>query len=463
MFDAGSIAGDIALDLSQYLGSIDHAVEAGSSASGQLSGEMNQLASSVSGPLTEAFHGLEEAIAGMASGNAEQTIAGIKEAVGGLVGTAEQAVGALAGMAGAGPGVSEALKGVGDAIEGIASGNPAEIFEGIAEALAGLYEIANGVAERFHEMGLAAQRAGTDVEWMSGMSAVAERANIGVDSLVSGFKILEQRAELASEGNAEAAKGFERLGISVQEAGQLMDEPQKLFERVQQSIGEMSNPSERTAAALGVLGRAGFNLVPILSQSAESIQRMTDMQKALGANVTDENEKQGQSWKEMTVGVSEAFEGIEKAIAGPVLQYVSDHIDDIIQGIKDSATVIKDVAVPAVEGIMLLLEPFIAYGEEVVSIISDITEGIGQLFGATSGGGSIPDFRASSPNAVGGGGGGNITTGDIHIHNEAADSTMQLADKLKRSIRDQKASSDAETAAAARQRAVEHSVGGGSW
>ena len=53
------------------------------------------------------------------------------------------------------------------------------------------------MAHGFHEVGLAAQRAGVSVEFMSHLAAAAGPAGVSLDSLVSGFKNLEQRAELA--------------------------------------------------------------------------------------------------------------------------------------------------------------------------------------------------------------------------------------------------------------------------
>jgi hypothetical protein len=460
--DLEGISGSLNLDIGNYTAGLDHAVEAGETGASELSGSMESLSAGVSGPLREAFEGVSEAIAGIVSQNPQEFFRGLATAVGGVTEMTESVISGMARLAGASNnGIAEMFKGIGDAIQGIISENPGEVLKGIGEALAGLYENAEGVAERFHEIGLAAEKAGTDVEWMSGMEAVGERANIGVESLVNGFKILEQRAELAGEGNEEAIKGFARLGISAQEAAGLMDEPQKLFERVQQSIGSMQNPSERTAAALGVLGRAGFNLVPILSKSSDEIERMKDLQEELHANVTEKDEQMGQSFKEMTTTFSEAWQGIENAIATPVLEYVQDHLTDIVQGVKDFAEWARTDGAILANILVAAFAPLLEILEDISAVMAALSGPVSDLLGMDTGsGGSSRGYRGTNPNADGN---QPINIQNLHVHNEAGDSVNQLADKLKQQIRENKAANDAEIQAAGRQRAIMTAVAGGAF
>jgi hypothetical protein len=201
-------------------------------------------------------------------------------------------------------------------------------------------------------MELASLKAGTSVEFMSRLEGVAKTAGVGIDALVNGFKILEQRAELAAEGNEAAIKGFQRLGISVAQAKSLMEEPEKFFQTIKDRIGAIEDPALRTAAALGVMGRGGFNLVPLLSQSNEETKKLQDTIESLGGTVTREQAEWGHKWGQMEGIVSAAWEGIKKTVADPILEWVAKNFDDIVDSVKQTAMEIRDVLAPAIQGLI---------------------------------------------------------------------------------------------------------------
>jgi hypothetical protein len=229
------------------------------------------------------------------------------------------------------------------------------------------------IAGSFHEVGLAAEKAGVSVEFLSRLEAAAKPAGVGLDALVNGFKTLEQRAELAAEGNEGAIKGFARLGISVAQAKTLMEEPEKFFGLIQERLGAMEDPALRSAAAMGVLGRGGFNLIPLLSQSAAETKKYTDTIKELGG-MTDKTETEmGKKFGQLEGIFGAAWTGIKKAIAEPILKYFSEHFDEIVEDVKYYAQVIREDVGKAYEYLGPRIEAawhfFKGLGEVISSVV----------------------------------------------------------------------------------------------
>lgn len=257
------------------------------------------------------------------------------------------------------------------------------VIEVAEQAASALGRITGGVAADFHNVGLAAQRAGVDVEWLSRLSGAAATAGVGLDQLVTGFKILEQRAELANEGDKSAIEGFARLGISAQEAAAMIAQPQELFTRVAESIDAMGSPSQRTAAALGVLGRQGFNLVPLLTQGVAATRAFGATLAGLGGTVNASEAAMGQSFSRLEVIVSAAWEGIKKTVAEPILQFVADHFDEIVGQVKAATDQIRGVLAGVGPTIAAAIPQIIQFGASFLTGVVEVFKTFGPVAGST--------------------------------------------------------------------------------
>lgn len=337
--------------------------------------------------------------------------------------------------------------------------------EVVKKSFESIFEWTHKAAEDFHAMGLAALRTGTNTEWLSRLAANAKVAGVGLDSLVAGFKILEQRAELAVEGNEAAIKGFARLGIGVDELKGLMESPQELFTRVQESIGSIGEASLRTSAALGVMGRGGFNLVPILAKSSEESKRFADVIERLGGTVSEQQAKMGEKFGELSGIFDAAWEGIKRAVAEPILKVLSDNLDEIVSGVVNFTGVIRTFLQQHAKDIEDFLKRMITQSlvfvdetlpqmkkglEDLAVSIGKLVQGLEALAKAwdlIKGLSNPTDLATLAGQSVfdsvtGGGGssGGGRPQANVEVHVDAPvnvdDATTQIAAKLKPAILD---------------------------
>ena len=225
------------------------------------------------------------------------------------------------------------------------------------------------------------------------------------------------------------------------DAKKLMEEPEKFFGVIKQRISELGTEAERVAAASGVLGRGGFNLIPLLAQSAEETKKFTGTIERLGGTVTEHEAHMGMKFGQLQTIVEAAWTGIQKKFSEPFLEYVSKHFDELVAKVEKYAAVIRNNVVAAYgilkPAVMGAWDMFKGLGEAIdstvgpafhrlVPIIQIISEMLGSLFEVIgrvlSGIGEIVHGAAdamgitqnpgSSYNAgsmdKGGGGGGNI-------------------------------------------------------
>ena len=142
----------------------------------------------------------------------------------------------------------------------------------VGQAVGAVREMTESTGERFHELGLAAERAGVSPTWFSQLAGVGDTVGIGVDQLSNGFRILEERAAEAGQGTKQAVEAFGNLKISLQDVASMTGDPEALFRRVQEALQGQADASLRSAYAHDVLGRAGMALVPIMRMSREEFE-----------------------------------------------------------------------------------------------------------------------------------------------------------------------------------------------
>jgi hypothetical protein len=240
------------------------------------------------------------------------------------------------------------------------------------------------VGEEFHTMGIEAQKAGVDVGWLDRIASVAKTANIGVDQLGNAFKLLEQNAVAATDGDKKASESFNKLGISSEELSKLLQKPQELFERVRTSIGNMTGEAERLSAAHNVMGRSAAQLIPIFAMSEQQFDKLSETFDRLNGGMDAHTAQMGASLDLLENYFSNAFEGIQRAAAKPVLEYLSNHIDEIEPKIEAVTDAIKDGLVGAwdlLSDAADALKPALDPVEDQLGNIGPVVMKLGTAFG----------------------------------------------------------------------------------
>ena len=179
-----------------------------------------------------------------------------------------------------------------------------------------------------------AQRLGMSVESLQALQMAAKVS--GVDDATGALQKLTVAIGTAAEsGKTEA---FTKLGLDFQ-ALQAMS-PEEQFKAVQQAIAALKTPAEQAAAAVSIFGKAGVELLPLMSQNLEEIeQRM----RRLGAIVgTDQVEAIG-SMNDSLDMVKATFDGIIGTVVGNLAPVVESLAEELL-GFVESFNVANESA-----------------------------------------------------------------------------------------------------------------------
>lgn len=382
------------------------------------------------------------------------------------------AEGASAGFAG---GFGSSVQGA----EGIAAGFPTMIGELMVEPLLKLGEIAletgRKVAEAFAEMiphvantaaemSLLAEKSGLSIEFLSRTAAVGQNLGVSLESLESGFKFLQRSAVDAVEGVKQPAEAFKKIGLTADFLNENLGDTQAIFEAVHAGLQRLPDQAERTRASMSLLGRGGSELVPIFNLSREEMEKFADTAEDLGAIEDEESARGGRAWKSMTAQIDQAIEGIEKAVAEPVMQFLADHSEEVGAVINDVAGIIRSaiplalqvvveaikISIPPFQAFLTLLQQFLKI-TDFVGITSHASEAVGDINKKISE--AVSDFSGAA-------GGGNQIKVDVHTHFDTSTASSEVAAKIHPKLKKALDEQTLEYKSAAQHGAVAKAVGG---
>jgi hypothetical protein len=155
-----------------------------------------------------------------------------------------------------------------------------------AISIAALAEFSKGALEAADDLYIMAQRTGIAAETLSALSIPLKQNGSSVDEFSASMKFMSRNIELASQGNQELIAKFDDLGLSVTQLKTLS--PQDQFLAISMALGQVTDQGRLTADTMGLFGRAGEGLIPIIKETNGNLQEFIDTQKQLGNTLTND-------------------------------------------------------------------------------------------------------------------------------------------------------------------------------
>lgn len=359
--------------------------------------------------------------------------------------------------------------------EGIAQAFPAIVTEFLENPLLAVVSLAHEAAEAYVEMftevangaanmSLLAEKGGVSITFLSELAAVGKTVNVGVEQISVAMKFLNRNMVDAIDGNETAQKSFLNLGITTDFLRDNLNNTEAVFNAVHAAISALPDEAERSRLSMEVMGRQGDALVPIFNLTREHLQDLIDTAHQFGAIDDDESGAAGRKWLEMSTEVGEAWEGMKKKLTEPILDYLTDHWDEI-------KPVLLDLSDTVGKAIPLSFELAVLGGQAFLSVIQALLTPLEALaaitdkLGITSGlDDSLHNLEGSIDKAR-----GSLNQINIHALNikvEPHELATEMAEKIKPHIDHSYERIKASAGSAAKKARVASSIfgdlGGGS-
>jgi hypothetical protein len=200
---------------------------------------------------------------------------------------------------------------------------------GAAAALTALTSKSIEAAGNFAEM---SQKVGVSVESLSTLAFVAKQSGVDVDALQSGLVKLSKNASDAAQGVGSALNSFKALGIEVKNADGSLKDSDKLLSEIADQMAKYEDGANKTAIAVGIFGKAGAEMIPMLNESSEGIRRLQEQARALGLELSTETAQQAEEFGDKLEVIGSLATGLGNQIMEAVLPALSGLAGAMVEG-----------------------------------------------------------------------------------------------------------------------------------
>lgn len=216
---------------------------------------------------------------------------------------------------------------------------------------------------------------GIGTEKLQELGMAAKLNSSSIQEMAVGLRHLARSATEAFKGNDSADEMFLRLGVSVRDANGSLKGTEQLFREVADGIAEVGNPTERAALAMEVFGRAGTNLLPLLSEGAAGFDKVGKITRELGIVMGDDAVRGLEAFGDQMTVLKE----IGKELMAQFLLQLSELLPDIITYFLEFTKVISAIK----DTVVLLFNQMLVGLEAVGNAIEGSKKFLrGDFFGA---------------------------------------------------------------------------------
>lgn len=167
----------------------------------------------------------------------------------------------------------------------------------------------------------------------------AANAGLGVDEANNALRFLNKTTGEALSGNAEAAKSFSKLGVELRDTAGHARPVQDVLADVADGFVRLPDPASRTAAAMGIFGRAGAQLIPLLNKGSKGIDELYGEFTKLGGGLDEEFVAQAEEAEHQLIGLKTAMSGLSSTVTS----YVLPAVTEAVQWLTDAASALREV------------------------------------------------------------------------------------------------------------------------
>jgi hypothetical protein len=272
--------------------------------------------------------------------------------------------------------------------------------KGALSAMTGIFEEVGASLSHMSE------RTGISVESLSQLSYAAGQSGVDMETFEGGVRKMQKTVGQASIGNKEAADSLARIGLSAQDLINLS--PEQQFKKIADTLRGISNPAQRAAATMGIFGKQGTMLLPMLMEGSAGINALMEQADKLGLTMSSQDAAAARELHGVMTTVWATLKGVSIAIGSalaPSLMDLAkrtvDVIANVIRFIKENRGLIVTVstiatAVVAAGAALVVAGMIISNIGVVCGVLASVLAGIASLIvGAFGAVGAVFGFMLS--------------------------------------------------------------------
>jgi hypothetical protein len=230
-----------------------------------------------------------------------------------------------------------------------------------------------------------AARTGVSVEALGELGYAAQQSGASLEDVEKAVRTMQRTITAATNGSDQAATALDRIGLSAEALAGL--KPEQQFAAIAAALARIENPTERAAAAMGVLGKSGTTLLPMVGDLAA----LRAEARRLGVVMSGGQAKLADDLGDAFDRVKASLQGVANAVGtalAPVLLDLAAKVTGFLVGFREWIAQNQGLVVT----ILTVGAAVAGIGAGLIALglaVSGVSAGIGALASAASVAGTV--------------------------------------------------------------------------
>jgi hypothetical protein len=234
-------------------------------------------------------------------------------------------------------------------------------FGGLAGAavslagVAGLGALTSKLLTLGDRIGKVSIQTGVSAEKLQAFQFAAEQSGVGAELMNKSLQKLNRNIGEAAEGTGPAAEALDALGISALTSSGQIKSTEVIFQDIARAFGNVESDAMRAKIASDLFGRAGVELIPLLSAGADGVDKFGKQLESVGGVINEKSIQSIQDLNDKINLLSKSFTGFladsgtfklfSKVIDGWTfgIQELNKKFNDQEKKVRDINTVSQDL------------------------------------------------------------------------------------------------------------------------
>lgn len=224
--------------------------------------------------------------------------------------------------------------------------------DGLEGALKGLVGIASDLVGGLRDATLqtakfagdltdASVRTGASVEALQELGYAAAQSGSSAETINAALTKLSMTMNSAKDAGSEAGKAFAALGVKVVDADGKLRASDEVFTALATAVAKIENPTERSAKALDVFGKAGIQLLPLLAEGEEGLANLRQEARDLGLVMGKDAVASADAFDDTLDSLRATVTSLSRDLAGPVIEALLPIVQELKEWVKQNRALIK--------------------------------------------------------------------------------------------------------------------------
>lgn len=199
----------------------------------------------------------------------------------------------------------------------------------------GMGAVISKSADLADQMAKMSAKTGVAVEELSTLKRAAELSGTNIDTLAKGIKSLNTAQLDAARGSKEQREAFRLLNVEFMNADGTLRDTREVFDDVATAFSNMEDGATKVALANKLMGRSGFEMIPLLNSGADGIRRMQGEARQFGEEISTNAAKQAEKFNDNLRDIKAAATGLGLAFTTNLLPALNEITSAMAEAAKD--------------------------------------------------------------------------------------------------------------------------------